>query len=230
MTILLYDLAGRDGRRFSPNCWRVRMALAHKNLPVETRPVRFADIAGIGGGGQRSVPVIDDGGRLIADSMAIADHLEAAYPEPPSLFAGEGGRNLTTFVQAWSAHVLNKALFPMIVYDIFDHLAPEDQAYFRASREARLGRSLEAAQAGRDASLPELRAALAPLRDLLRTRAFLGGAAPLFADYVVFGSFQWARTISPFRLLEAEDPVAAWVERCLDLHDGLARRAPAYWP
>ena len=37
--IRMYDLAGADpARRFSPYCWRIRMALAHKNLSVETIP------------------------------------------------------------------------------------------------------------------------------------------------------------------------------------------------
>jgi len=34
MTIVLHDLTGADDRRFSPNCWRTRMALAHKGLEV----------------------------------------------------------------------------------------------------------------------------------------------------------------------------------------------------
>ena len=39
MTIRLYDLAGAEAeRRFSPFCWRARMALAHKGLDVETVP------------------------------------------------------------------------------------------------------------------------------------------------------------------------------------------------
>ena len=41
MTFRLYDLAGADpDRRFSPYCWRTRLALAHKELPVETVPWR----------------------------------------------------------------------------------------------------------------------------------------------------------------------------------------------
>ena len=32
MTIELYDLVGRDERMFSPYCWRIRMALEHKQL------------------------------------------------------------------------------------------------------------------------------------------------------------------------------------------------------
>ena len=37
----------------------------------------------------------------------------------------------------------------------------------------------------------------------LKSQPFLGGAAPLYPDYIVFGGFQWARTISGFALLEA---------------------------
>jgi hypothetical protein len=37
MAIKLYDLAGAEtDRRFSPYCWRARMALAYKGLEVET--------------------------------------------------------------------------------------------------------------------------------------------------------------------------------------------------
>ncbi|HCI47115.1 MAG TPA: glutathione S-transferase, partial [Rhodospirillaceae bacterium] len=37
MTIKLYDLAGEDAAlRFSPFCWRTKMALKHKGLPFET--------------------------------------------------------------------------------------------------------------------------------------------------------------------------------------------------
>ena len=39
MAIKLYDLAGaEDDRRFSPYCWRTKMALKHKGLEFETAP------------------------------------------------------------------------------------------------------------------------------------------------------------------------------------------------
>ena len=44
----------------------------------------------------------------------------------------------------------------------------------------------------------------------------------------MFGTFQWARAVSDFEVLAADDPVRAWRGRMLDLYDGLARRAPAY--
>ena len=37
LAVTLYDLAGAEAdRRFSPFCWRTKMALAHKGLDVET--------------------------------------------------------------------------------------------------------------------------------------------------------------------------------------------------
>ena len=57
---------------------------------------------------------------------------------------------------------------------------------------------------------------------------FLGGAQPLYADYLVFGAFQWARAISPFGILAGDDPLAAWFARCLDLYGGIGCRAPGY--
>ena len=53
----------------------------------------------------------------------------------------------------------------------------------------------------------------------------LGGETPSYADYVVFGSLQWPRCASRFELLEADDPIAEWRERMLDLFDGLGRKA-----
>ena len=53
MAIVMYDLAGADpALRFSPYCWRIRMALAHKGLPVETVPWRFTDKDAIAFSGQ----------------------------------------------------------------------------------------------------------------------------------------------------------------------------------
>ena len=57
---------------------------------------------------------------------------------------------------------------------------------------------------------------------------FIGGDAPNYADYIVFGPFQWARVVSPFRLLAEEDPIYAWRERLLDAFDGMARKSPGY--
>jgi glutathione S-transferase len=77
MAIVMYDLAGADpALRFSPYCWRTRMALAHKGLAFETIPWRFTDKEVIAFSGQGRVPVIRDGDRTVSDSWAIAEYLE----------------------------------------------------------------------------------------------------------------------------------------------------------
>ena len=222
----MYDLVGADDRRFSPFCWRIRMALAHKGLAVETRPTRFTEIKDIPGG-QGRVPVLVDGARIVPESWDIAEFLEATYPEAPSLFGGAAGRGLSRFVKNWVEAVLQPAIVTMVVADVHARLTPEDLDYFRTSREARFGKPLDEVQAGREGRVEGLRQALLPLRLTLREQDFLGGDNPLFADHMVFGALQWPRVTSAFKLLEEDDPVAAWFERCLDLYGGIGRAMPA---
>lgn len=203
------------------------MALAHNGLEFETRPTPFTGIRDIGNGFSPTVPVIDDGGTLVRDSFEIALYLEKAYPNRPSLFKGDGGKSEARFVESWVIGVVNASLFSLIVKDIHDQLDDADQAYFRESREKRLGKTLEAAQEGREERLETFRNALMPLRHMLGRQSFIGGAAPLFADYIAFGSLQWARVVSPIKLLLADDPATDWFERCLNLHGGIGRSMPA---
>ena len=229
MAIKLYDLAGAEvNRRFSPYCWRIRMALAHKGLSVETIPWRFSDKQVIAFSDSERVPVIVDGDRVVADSWAIANYLEDSYPDRPSLFEGTGGRALSLLVNGWADTVMLAGLSKFALLDIWRHVAEPDKAYFRASREGRIGTTLEAFSADREQNLPSFRQALEFLRRTVKGREYLGGNHPLYADYIVFGGFQWVRAISPFQILEPSDPVAQWRERMLDLFDGLGRRAPGY--
>jgi glutathione S-transferase len=229
MPVILYDLAGAEPeRRFSPFCWRTRMALAHKGLDVDARPWRYTEKDRLPQPNAGRVPVIVDDGRVVHDSTAVADYLEERYPDRPSLFGGKVGRALASFVLNWTETVLHPALLRLLLCDIYRHIAPQDRDYFRRSREERFGTTLEAYVAGREARLPEFRDSLAPLRRTVERQDFLSGPSPAYADYIVFGAFQWARAISDFELLDAADPIGLWRRRMLDLHGGLARRAPAY--
>lgn len=226
MAIVMHDLAGADpALRFSPYCWRIRMALAHKGLPVETVPWRFTEKDAIAFSGQGRVPVIRDGDTVVSDSWAIADYLERTYPDRPSLFGGPLGQVHARFINAWADSVLMGGITRLIVRDLLDVVDPKDRAYFRESREKRFGMTLEAVQEHREERVAEFRASLLPVRLVLSKQAWLGGDAPSYADYIVFGSFQWPRCASRFELLEKDDPVAAWRERALDLFDGLGRSA-----
>ena len=229
MAITMYDLAGVEAdRRFSPFCWRARMALAHKGLEVETVPWRFTETDKLPAPNVGRVPVIVDGGTVVHDSSAIADYLEEHYADRPSLFPGEAARGLSKFVQNWTETVLQMGLIRLVLLDIYKHIGPKEQAYFRESREPRFGASLEDVVKDREAKLPAFRASLDPLRRTVERQDFLCGAAPAYADYIVFGAFMWARSISDFVLLAADDPVVAWRGRMLDLYGGLARKSPGY--
>jgi glutathione S-transferase len=229
MPITLYDLAGAEAdRRFSPFCWRTRMALAHKGLDVETVPWRFTEKDKLPQPNTGRVPVIVDGDRVAHDSTAIADYLEERYPDHPSLFGGEIGRALARFVQNWTETVLLVGLIRLVLLDIHRHCAPQDQVYFRRSREERFGTTLEEVVRDREGRLPAFRASLDPLRRTVERQDFISGKTPAYVDYVVFGAFQWARAISDFEVLADDDPVKVWRSRMLDLFSGLARRALAY--
>jgi glutathione S-transferase len=225
----LYDLAGAEAeRRFSPYCWRIKLALAHKGLTAETIPWRFTEKDAIAFSNQGRVPVLVDGERWVTDSWAIAEYLETNYPDRSSVFGGAAGKALARFHANWADAFVQPGMLKLVVLDIWKHVDPKDRDYFRKSREERLGKSLEDMVADRDKDVLEFRSNLLPLRLTLKTQKFLGGQTPLYADYAVFGSFQWCRCISDFKLLTPDDPIHAWRQRMLDLFDGLGGKAKGY--
>ena len=221
----MYDLAGADpDLRFSPYCWRIRFALAHKGMPVETIPWRFTEGDKIAFSGQGKVPVIQDAGTTVFDSWAIAEYLEEQAPMP-SLFGGSVGRAHAAFINAWADSVMLGGIAPLIIRDLLDAVDPKDQAYFRSSREARFGRTLEQVQEDRADRVVAFRASLLPVRLVLRRQAWLGGAGPSYADHIVAGTLMWPHCVSRFQLLEDNDPIAAWFGRMLALYGGLGTSA-----
>lgn len=229
MALKLIELVGAEVERpFSPYCWRIRMALAHKQLEAEFIPWRFTEKHVLGCYGSETVPILIDNDEAIVDSWRIANYLETTYPERPSLFGGESARGMALMLNCWTDTIVLRGIFPIIATDIHRHLGPADQVYFRKTREARLGKSLEEVARTRESNITNLNASLAPLRSTLAAQAFLGGTSANYADYIIFSAFQWARTISPLKLLTANDPIFAWRERLLDAFDGLARKSLGY--
>jgi glutathione S-transferase len=227
MSLRLWDLAGEDpARRFSPYCWRTRLAIAHKGLALETIPWRFTDREAIAPHGK--VPVLEHAGGRLAESFAIAEWLEATYPDTPSLFGGPGGQALARFVNAFADGVQMAGIARLVVADIPAVLIERDRAYFRETREVRFGMPLSEVVAGRETRVAAFRDSLLPMRLVLRAQPFLAGEAPAYADHILFGGFQWARCVSAFPLLEPSDPVWAWRERMLDAYGGLGRSAVAF--
>jgi glutathione S-transferase len=226
----MFDLAGAElNRRFSPYCWRTKLSLKHKGLDFDTIPWRLTEKSAIAPYNSQRVPVIVDDGRSVADSWTIAIYLEDAYPDRPPLFGSKQERALARFYNQWTDVTLHGAIGPIVVSDILQHLDPRDRDYFRTSREARLGATLETLATHRESYLSTLQQVLEPLRQTLAAQSYLAGDTPLYPDFIVFGAFQWARSVSNVRLVQPSDPIDSWRQRLLDAFDGFARSTPGYW-
>ncbi len=227
MTIQLFDLAGTDDNlRFSPFCWRVRMALQHKGLPYDTVLWRFSDKAKIAATGQGAVPVIVDHGRMIHDSWTIANYLEDTYPERP-IFGNATARGSALLLKFWAERTLHPLLVRILILDIYAAIRESDRPYFRETREKRFGMTLESLAGEPEKNIELVRTALEPVRLTLAEQPYICGETPAFADYIVFGALQWARCVSPKRIFADDDPIYAWRERLLDAYAGHARHALA---
>ena len=230
--MIFHERVGLNGRRISPFSWRIRYAFAHKGLEPAVIETRFADAHRIRAlSGQHFVPIIEDGGQVIHDTWAIACHLEDAYPDRPTLFGGAIGRGLTRTLAAWGSTVLAPAMRRQIWADFIWVIDPGDRAYFRESREAMIGTTLEAYCAARDDALPALEAACLPLQEALSEQPFLAGESPAYADYAIFSVFQYARIGSPRDVLDhiADMPsLRDWRGRMIGLYGGLGDRFALY--
>jgi glutathione S-transferase len=219
MTRLLYDLAAADETiRFSPFCWRTKLALAHKNLEYETIPWHFTDKTIIAFSGGDKVPVLVDGNNVVSDSEAIAAYLDDTYPNEPPLYGEPPARALTNFIRIWSERVLQPALVPILVPDILPQLAERDQSYFRSSREAKLGCTIEVLATRREAAIDVFQTSMRPLLSTLKEQKFIAGEAPNYADHIIFGTLQWARLMSSAPLFDEASPLTAWMQAVLDTY------------
>jgi glutathione S-transferase len=121
--ITLWELKGRDGRRYSMFSWRTKMALKHKGLDYESQAVLMSDKAAIAFSGGKTVPIIKDGEdgemRVVRDSWQIAEYLEDRYPERPTLFGGGIGRGMAQAFNTWADRTLLPVLMPVIVADLY---------------------------------------------------------------------------------------------------------------
>jgi glutathione S-transferase len=219
-TVQMYDLAGSDeSRRFSPFCWRARFAIAHKGLRLETIAWRYTDKAKIAGYGADRVPVMLDGDRAVPDSWHIAEYLEDSFPDRPSLFGGRAGRGLARVISNWADLVLHPLVLRMKIGDVYAAIHERDRAYFRQSREARFGRTLETLIAEAPTVVEPFHNALEPIRRTLEQQPFLAGPEPLYADYIVCAAFQWISMVSRDEVVKDGDPLVRWRSEILHRYE-----------
>lgn len=219
----LYELVGRDRTNgYSPFVWRSRLALEHKGLDYELVSLRFTEIKEtLGFSGSKTVPVLEDNGKVVADSWDIACYLEDTYPDRPALFSDRASAKLFDLQVAMP---LLAPLFRTIVSDIYNILDEENQHYFRQTREPRIGCTIEEARDNYELPFKTFKDNLWPYSQYFKNADYIGGPNPLYQDYVLYGMFLWARMTSPKKLLDDGDPILSWIERMDQLYDGLGGR------
>ena len=222
--IKFYELALADPDiRPSPFCWIAKFALLHKGLEFESIPLRFAEKQNYPDPEYGRVPVVIDGDEMIKESAVIAAWLDRKYPGKP-LVATKGEAAAAEFYNAVLFSSFYPAVAPMLIPRLHALAHEDDKAYFRKTREERFGMTLEELGA-KPGQKEKTEAALQPFSAPLARGRFLGGDAPNLCDYNVMGALMWARLSTAEDIFEAPQPVAAWVERMLDLYHGAARRA-----
>jgi len=217
----------------SGNSREVKLVLEEKGIPYEKLNIREEAVKESEDFKKASptqkVPAIIDGDVYMDEAYDICEYLEDKYPESPGLFSNTSTRALTRIFNHWFDKLVTLKLFPLVVPDNFDVVCPEDLQYYTESRFLWLGKTRNELAAERNEDdFTEWRQSMDPLREQLQEQDFLGGETPLFADYIVFSMFMWARAVSPWPVILPGDVLYPWRERMLDLHDGLARKSKGY--
>lgn len=181
--------------RHSAFCEKVRLILAVKGLPYSTVEVTpgFGQIALFRLSGQRQVPVLEDGATVIADSTAIALHLEAQHPLPPLLPADPQQRARVLLLEDWADTTLaagvRLALLQAAVADplLRTALLPEELPSPLRGLVAALPTAplLGASEALAQGSRQDLQAALIQLSVLAQAGPYLVGDQLSLADLAV---------------------------------------------
>ena len=124
----------------STNCERVGLALAHKGIGAQSVLIDYADRSPVESlSGQGLVPVIEDAGEVIHDSVAIMRHLERRVPDPPLFPADPACRAGVEVFIGWFENVYKAA--PNAIEDEIDGGDPDRELIERLGAE--MGARLE---------------------------------------------------------------------------------------
>ncbi|MGZ3234953.1 MAG: glutathione S-transferase N-terminal domain-containing protein, partial [Croceibacterium sp.] len=210
-TITFYDLALSTGATISPFVWATKYALKHKGFDLDVVPGGFTKIPERTGGVTERLPAIVDDGQWVLDSWGIVEYLDEKYPDRPMLIPHPSVAIVTRALDAWFWGVATGPWMRCNCVSYRDLANPEDHEYITYSREKMLGKTLEEMQEGYEDRLPQISAALEPLRIALREARYLGGDTPNYADYRILGSILFTASVcknSP--VLADDDPLRPW--------------------
>lgn len=193
--------------RQSPFCDKVRLVLAAKGLQYEIVEVTpgLGQVALFRLSGQRQVPVLVDGETVVADSTAIALHLERQHPEPSLLPADPELRARTLLLEDWADTALaagvRRALLQAAATDpglralLLPDATPGPLRQMLNAVPAGLGAAADTAWDSLfgAAERQQLQRSLEQLLTLVSAQPYLVGQALSLADLAVVAQISWLR-------------------------------------
>ena len=198
---------------------KVECCLKLKGLAFESIEIPYLDRRELAAltGGYVLVPVLEDGGRVIVDSVAITAYLDERYAptlRPPAL-AGQA-----VVFEQWADTLFEDAAFrlstPLSVAKLVERNGgrADVAGMYRAVKERKYGVGCIEAWRDGDAQLIEkLRAISAPLMQALAAHPFLLGSAPTLADAAVWGPLATVEYVRPGFLRQHLTGLADWYDR-----------------
>jgi len=203
------------GKAFSPNTFKTRLAIAFKGLSFKTEWIELPDIEprmkAIGaeptttkpdGSPMYTLPVIFDDmtGKVLSESMKIAEYLEATYPNTPSLFP---------FNAHAPIHLINEYFSPTVIRpaaDVFQSntmsdfkLNPPSLHSLRVYWKTIYGKTPEEVPRGetRAAMLAASKEAFSKLAAMYSAnggeKLYFFGDVPSYADFIIVAYLLWIR-------------------------------------
>ena len=207
--ITLFELAGKNGLRFSPPCWNVKLCLLYKNINFKTVSVGLSEKNKILFSNQQLVPVIKHPKGFVFDSWNIINWLDENFDDP-KLFVNETSKNFSYFLYLWTSRQLLPVLFKIIAHEIPNILEGEDLDHYIISREKSIKGPITKFKPFISSSIKKFRHLINPIRSIIKKNGFISGAHPGIEDFIFFGNFKWVYTCSSCELLEIEDEIYHW--------------------
>jgi len=198
--LIFYDLHNAEGQCWSPNLWKVRLALRYKKIPFETVWLDYPQIKPtIGKHCQQDrdapeLPTIQHGDTWVYESFSIIQYLEKAYPDTPSLLYPSF--ETISFFEKYYTSILfestRKHLLPLCP----SILAPPGSEYFKRTRKEKFGMPLE--EYGKGAGVQDWKASLGiVVNQLAETGAYVYGEKVSFADILIASILLWMHKLNP---------------------------------
>ena len=222
----LYDLAGSNSNfRFSPYCWRIKLALEHKKLKYESIPWNFTEKDKLPSPNVGQVPVLVDENEVIYDSWTIAKYLEGKYPENPLFFSSKD-LNLVKCIKYFFETTIQPIIGKIVVPEIYSLISEKDKTYFKDTREKRFNSSFKDLESNFEINKSKLLKAYEPLRLILADgNKFISGNSPSFVDYIAFAQILWVEISTKKKIFSDDDIIFKYQNVMLDLHNSFARKA-----